>query len=93
MRERLRAMWHDPAVSLAAIGNALGLSVTVITNEAARLSLPARETIRAADAHLFNRSKHRPLPVRPLPEGARTLPLLPSEEAALRQRDDDKAPC
>ena len=86
MRDTLRKVWFDPALTMEEIGHAIGRSAQVARNEAQRLGLPSRIAILGrpnSRERLGDRAK--PPPVRPLPPGARTLPLLPSEETVVTE--------
>ena len=78
MRERLRAAWFDTSMTMERISELIGRSPQVLRNEAGRLGLPPRSTIRPG---AFARGD-KPPQARPLPPGARTLPPLPSEKTS-----------
>jgi hypothetical protein len=83
-RERLRAAWFDPSLTMENLAKVVGRSGQVARAEAQRMGLPLRVTIRGANPGAVAITLHPPAPrPKPLPPGARTLPLLPSEEAAL----------
>ena len=86
MRERLRMAWFDEKLTMEEVGLAVGKSATTCRNEAQRIALPVRHTIRglypSAIARVAALPPRQPRP-RPLQPGARTIPLLPSEASAM----------
>ena len=61
--ERLRAMWFDPSMSIAAMGAALGVSKNAAKGAADRIGLPNRQTFLIPNPTKINRPKRRTLPV------------------------------
>ena len=79
-QNQLRLLWRSPRTSLREMGEAMGCSPEACHNEAKRLGLPSRSSIRPGQFQPTQASVTR---AHPLPPGVRTLPLLPSEMAAL----------
>ena len=84
-REALRTAWLDETLTEDQVAQQVGHGVAACRNEARRMGLPDRSAFRNQSTIMKARrgsSEPRAQPVRP---GQRTLPLLPSEEAALGQ--------
>jgi len=81
MRARLRVAWFDPMLTMDDVGRVVGKSATTCRNEAQRLGLPNRTTIRPLGRIPQVQDEAQRPAVRPLRPGERTLPPLPSEIA------------